>query len=566
MSSSYTETDFFTLEVIQNGLTAMGDEMFTILQRTAHSPLIFETLDFAVGATDANGDLVCMGNGVTGFLGTLDAAVRDVIAKFGRLGRIRPGDVYIHNTPYEGGGSHLSDVTLIVPVFDGDLLIAFTVNKAHWSEIGGMSPGSVTGESTEIYQEGLQFPCVRLIDAGSVNESLIDMLRANVRLPDMTLGDMWAGIAAARMGESRFVGLVAKYGRAAVLAAMERLLDYGEAMVRSEMRKLPKGRFSAVDWMDTDGLGGGPFEIRCTVTITDDAFIADFTGSHPQVRGSVNTSFTNLASRCRAVFRAVTLPHVPTNGGMYRPLQVICPPGTIFTAQHPAPMSTYYETAIMALDLMWKALAPVMPDRLTAGSYASVCGTMLSGKHPQTDEFWLLFGPYLGGWGAGRDFDGGRGQFCAGNGETYNIPVELTEARYGLTVERYGFREDPGGFGEFCGGAGVVLDYRILSDDVMFTCGYGRHRHPPWGVEGGEVGLTNYAQIVRTDGREEIHGKVSRLKVGRGDLVRLVTGTGGGWGDPRKRDPARVLQDVRDGFISAEAARDVFGVEPHAAR
>jgi N-methylhydantoinase B len=247
---------------------------------------------------------------------------------------------------------------------------------------------------------------------------------------------------------------------------------------------------------------------------------------------------------------------------MYRPLEVICPPGTIFTAEHPAPMSTYYETAIMALDLMWKALAPAMPERLTAGSYASVCGTMLSGRHPDSGEFWLLFGPYLGGWGAGRDFDGGRGQFCAGNGETFNIPVELTEARYGLTIERYGFREDPGGFGEYCGGAGVILDYRILSEEVMFTCGYGRHRHPPWGVDGGEEGLTNYAQIIRSDGREEIHGKVSRLKVGRGDLVRLVTGTGGGWGDARKRDPARVLADLRDGFISEQVARDTFGVTP----
>jgi N-methylhydantoinase B len=256
---------------------------------------------------------------------------------------------------------------------------------------------------------------------------------------------------------------------------------------------------------------------------------------------------------------------MPTNGGMYRPLKVVCPPGTIFTAQPPAPMSTYYESAIMALDLMWKALAPHMPDRLTAGSYASICGTMLNGLHPDTGEFWLLFGPYLGGWGAASDCDGARGQFSAGNGETYNIPIELTEARYGLAVERYGFRLDPGGFGTYCGGAGVILDYRVLSEEVTFSCGYGRFKFPPWGVDGGQEGLTNFARITRADGTEETYGKVSRVKLRRGDMVSLVTGTGGGWGDPRMRSRDAVLRDVRDGFISAETARDVFGVDPDAA-
>ncbi len=559
MTAVRTDVDYFTVEVIQNALTAAGDEMFIILQRTAHSPLIFETLDFAVGATDRNGELVCMGNGVTGFLGTLDAAVRDVIRKFGQTGKLRPGDIYILNTPWEGGGSHLSDVSLIMPVFDGDELVAFTVNKAHWSEVGGMSPGSVTSDSTEIYQEGLHFPNVKLFEEGRMLDSVVDMIRANVRLPDMTIGDMWAGIAALRTGESRIQGLIKKYGRIAVTTAMDRLLDYGETMVRSEMKKLPKGSFSAVDYIDSDGLGGGPFEIRCTVTITDDAFVADFTGSHPQVRGSINTTATNLGSRARAVFRAITAPQVPTNGGMYRPLKVICPPGTIFTAQPPAPMSTYYETAIMAIDLMWKALAPHIPERLTAGNLASVCGAMFSGRHPDTGEFWLLFGPYLGGWGAANDFDGQRAQFCAGNGETYNIPIELADARYGLAVEQYALREDPGGFGEFCGGAGVVLDYRVTSEEAVFSCGFGRFGYPAWGVDGGQDGLTNYAVVIRKDGREEVYGKVSRVPLKRGDRVRLVTATGGGWGDPKKRARERVATDLRDGFITPEVARDVFG-------
>ena len=464
MASARQEVDFFTVEVIQMALQAMGDEMFTILQRTAHSPLIFETLDFAVGATDADGEIVAMGNGVTGFLGTLDMAVKDVIAKYTRKGNLDADDIVILNTPYEGGGSHLSDISLVMPVFDGETIVGYVVNKAHWTEVGGMDPGSVTTNSTEIYQEGLHFPCVKLCEKGRMNEALIGMIRANVRLPDMSIGDMWAGVSALRMGERRLKTLIGKYGRETVLAAMERLMDYGETMARRALAKLPKGTFTASDFLDADGLGNGPFEIKCAVTITDDEFICDFTGSHPQVPGSINCTYVNLASRARAIFRAVTVPNIATSGGMYRPLKVICPPGTIFTAQSPAPTSTYYESAIMALDIIWKALAPHISEHVSAGNLASTASIAVSGKHPETGEFWMIFGPFVGGWGAEIAHDGGRGQFCAANGQTFNIPVEITEARYGVMVERYAFHTEPGGDGRFRGGNGVYLDYRVTGD------------------------------------------------------------------------------------------------------
>lgn len=552
--------DYFTREVIQQAFVAMGDEMFTILRRTAHSPLVFETLDFAVGATDADGEVICMGNGVTGFLGTLDVAVKDVIRKYAASGDLHPDDIVIMNTPYEGGGSHLSDATLVMPVFAGGTIIGYVVNKAHWSEIGGMEPGSVTTRSTEIYQEGLHIPNVKLCDAGRMNEAIIEIIRANVRLPDMTLGDLWAGIAALRMGRTRLLGLVEKYGRGAVTEAMAALLDYGEAMARKGLASLPRGTFEAVDWLDSDGMGNGPFEVRVKVTITDDAFEADFSGSHPTVPGSVNCTYVNLASRTRAVFRAVTTPGIPTNGGMYRPLRVVCPSGTVFSAEHPAAVSTYYESAVVALDLVWKALAPHVPERLTAGNLGSVCSITLSGPHPDTGEFWLLFGPYVGGWGAGCDHDGQSGQFSAANGETFNVPVELTEARYGLAVERYGLREEPGGFGTFNGGKGVVLDYRVTAERARLNTGFGRHRYPPWGVDGGQEGLCNYVMVRRRDGGEEVYGKETGITVERGDLVRLVTATGGGWGNPRRRDPTRVRDDVRNGLAGADTAASVHGV------
>ncbi len=554
-------TDYFTYEIIKDALSAIGDEMFYALQRTSMSPIIYETLDYSVGVTDARGELIAQGNGVIGFLGTLDAAVREALKKFGETGDIHEGDVFITNDPYHGGGTHLSDVSLVLPVFfEGDL-VAFVANKAHWTEVGGMNPGSFTTNSTEVFQEGLQFPNVKLFRRGVVNQSLLDILESNVRLPDLTLGDLWAGIAAIRVGERRLLELFGRYGKAALLGAIDSLLDYGETMVRAELRKLPKGTFEAEDHVDGDGLGNGPFPVRVKVTLTDDEFIVDFTGSHPQVAGPVNSTRTGLQSRVRAIFRAVVVPNIPTNGGMFRPLKVICPDGTLFTAERPAPTSTYWETGGMCIDLVWQALAPHVPERLPAGGFMSVCATILSGVHPDTGDASLLVEPLLGGWGAGHAKDGERGQFCQGNGETYNIPIEVTETRYGVRVDQYAFHTDDGGAGEFRGGNGVMLDYRITSDEAFLTGIFGRHTFRCWGVGAGQKGSPNYIKVLRKDGGEEIHGYTARLRLEKGDVVRLTTGTGGGYGDPRERPRDKVRADLRNGYITAEQASAHYGYD-----
>ena len=552
--------NYFTLEIVKNALTALGDEMFYALQRTSKSPIIYETLDYAVGATDAKGNLITQGNGVTGFLGTLDTAVQGVLDKFGRVGELFPGDIFITNDPYGGGGTHLSDVSLIMPVFYEGELVAFVANKAHWTEVGGKDPGSWTTDATEVFQEGLQFPNVKLFDRGKPNQALLDLIAANVRLPDMTLGDLWAGVAALRVGERRFLDLCRKYGKETVLTAVDRLLDYGEEMTRLELAKLPKGTFEAEDWIDDDGIGNGPFKVKVKVTITDDQFIADYTGSHPQVPGPINNTWTGLASAVRAVFKALTNPSIPANEGCFRPIKVICPDATVFTAERPAPVSTYWETMLYATDLIWKALAPHVPDRLPAGHLLSVCGTVLSGVHPDTGEFFLLVEPLVGGWGAGHDKDGESGQFCVGDGETYNIPVEVTETRYGVLVEQYAFHNEDGGAGEYRGGKGVVLDYRIVAKEAYLTGTFGRHKFLPWGMNGGQEGSRNYIKVIRRDGQEEVYGKVARLRLEKGDLVRLVTATGGGYGDPRRRPREKVLEDLRNEYITKEQAEKYYGV------
>ncbi len=550
MNSHVHGGDRFDVEVVRSGLTAIGDEMFAALQRTSKSPIIYETLDYAVGATDWRGRLITQGNGVTGFLGTLDGAVQAVLQKFGEAGAIEPGDVFITNDPYTGGGTHLSDVSLVAPVFVAGELLAFVANKAHWTELGGKDPGSWTTDATEIFQEGLQFPNVRLIHKGQPDTGLLDLLAANVRLPDMTLGDLWAGVAALRVGERRLTELARKHGHDTVRRAMDVLLAHGETLSRLALGRLPHGTFFAEDYIDDDGLGNGPFRVCVNVTIDDDRFLVDFTGSHPQVAGPINCTWTGLVSEVRAAFKAVSTPNEPTNEGQFRPLQIVCPPRTIFTAERPAPVSTYWETKRYSCDLVWRALAPHLPERLPAGHLLSVCGTVVSGIHPDTGDFFLLVEPLVGGWGAGHDKDGENGQFCVGDGETYNIPIEITETRYGVLVDQYAFHNEDGGAGRYRGGKGVVLDYRITADEVMLTGTYGRFKFPPWGLAGGHEGSRNYMRILRADGSSEVYGKVARARLHKGDVARLVTATGGGYGNPRERDGRQLEADLKNGYLT----------------
>lgn len=552
--------DTVTDAIIQDAIVAVGDEMFSAMTRTSMSPIIYETMDFAVGATDAQGNLVAQGNGVTAFLAMLDTAVQATLERYSR-DDIRPGDVFITNIPYEGGGSHLSDVVLVHPVFDDDVLIAFTVNKAHWTEVGGAEPGSVSTKSTQIFQEGLQFNFLKLYDAGRLNGTLVEMIRANVRLPDSTLGDMHAGIAAARVGADRLLALARKYGRAALLRAMERALDYGDEMTRVELARLPHGVFEAEDVVEDDGLGSGPLAICVRVTIDDEGITADYTGTDPQTRGPINCSRTGLITGTRCLFKAITNPVIPANGGCFRRLRVVCPENTLLSARSPAPVSLYYESLIAAIDVMWKALAPAMPDRLPAGHQRSVGATFISGLHPVTGRLFVMGEPLVGGWGALSDEDGNNGQFCCGNGETYNIPVELFESRYGLAVRQYAFSNDDGGAGQFRGGKGVVLDYQVTAAEAFLTYAATRTHSRPWAVQGGQPGSNNYALILRRDGTVERQHMCTGVRVERGDVIRIVTATGGGFGDARSRSRERLLHDLRDGYITPEQAQRDYGFD-----
>jgi N-methylhydantoinase B len=297
------------------------------------------------------------------------------------------------------------------------------------------------------------------------------------------------------------------------------------------------------------------------VTITDDEFIADFTGSAPQVRGPVNCTRTRLFSACRCMFKAITDPHAPVNEGWFRPLRIVCPEGTIFTALRPAPVSTYWETGAYAVDLIWRALFPVLPDRLSAGHSLSVCGTIISGKDENGKTF-IMVEPQAGGWGATETRDGESGLVVVGDGETYVMPAEICEARYPLLVDRYTFNQAAAGAGRYRGGLGLVREYKIMCDKAELTATFGRHVYPPWGGSGGKDGSPNGVSVIPAEQSEPVlwRGKLARYALNKGDVVRLVTGVGGGYGDPLTRDPDMVLQDVKNEMLTIENARALYAV------
>ncbi len=551
--------DEFTLDIIESGLIAAAEESFVAFGRTSKSPVIYEVLDYAAGLTDSRGRLVAQANGVPGFLGTLDLATQDCIKKFGSDG-LDPGDICITNVPYTSG-THLNDVTLVMPVFVKRRLVAFSTIKGHWSELGGMHFGSWTSDSTEIYQEGMIFPPIKLFERGKAVSAMLEMIKANVRTPVMTMGDMEAHAAALRVAARRIDELCNKYSVDLVLDAIGRIMTKGEKLTRLKMKDLPHGTFEAADTVDDDGITDTPVPVKATVKISDDEFMIDLRGSGEQAKGSINSPWCATVSSARTILKAVTDPHGPASDGTFRLLKVLATPGTIFNPIPPAPTSTYWESMAFVTDLVWKALAPHIPDRLSAGHFLSVCATIVGGLDDRTKEPFAIVEPQAGGWGGASGKDGESGLVCSGDGETYIMSNEVIEVRHPILVEQYSLNTEDGcGKGEFRGGFGLIKDYRINNSNATFTASFGRSLFPCWGMNGGNKGTPNYF-IVNRGEREPLKvRKIAAASLGKGDMIRLKTGGGGGYGDPLNREAERVLSDVRNEYITVEQARDDYGV------
>jgi N-methylhydantoinase B len=545
MNKSY---DPITTEIIQSSLQAAADEMFAALRHTAMSAIIYEVLDMGTGITDKDGELAGSGAGIPAFVGVLDKTVKRVIQKFDKPGDIEQGDIFITNDPYNGGVTHLNDAILVMPVFSDDEIVAWTANIAHWNDVGGMVPGSMSTNATEIFQEGLILAAIKLFSRGKPIRSVFDILTANCRMPDFLTGDLWAGVASVRVGERRILEIVNKYGKDIFLHAVEEYLDYGERVSLAALKRLPNGTYTLIEEQDN-----GP-ALPVEVNVTDTEFIIDLSGAPDQDKGPFNMSRDETITACQMAFKGITQPDRMANGGTFRPLKVITRYGSIFDPAYPAAQGIYYELTIRLHDLIVRCIAENMPDRLPAGSFASVAGTLFGGIHPDTGRAYAVIEPELGGWGGTPRADGNSGQFCALHGETYNCPAEVAEARYGVTVDYLSFHDEDGGAGLHRGGKGVRIDYRIKSDNAWLTVAYTRSLVPPWPLRGGCPGSPNHIVVARANGDQERYSVVSGLTLNTDDVIRVMTGTGAGWGDPLDRPLELIKEDLKNGYITQEQA------------
>lgn len=551
--------DAITLSIVQSSLEAISDEMFAAFRKAAMSTIIYEVLDLGTGITDGEGNIASSGAGCPGFVGVLDKTVKRLIEIHGRDG-IRPGDVFVTNDPFYGGVTHLNDLVLAMPVFDADEVIAWTANIAHSNDVGGMVPGSLSNEATEIFQEGLRLPAVKLISEGQANRSVVEIIKVNSRLPDYIEGDLWAGIASARVGARRIGELIDKYGSATFTTALRSLMEDGERVALRALRDLPKGQFNLDEEQD-DGS-----RYRVTIELKDDAFVVDLRDNPDQHPFSSNLSRDATLTAVQTAYMNITGAHVSANGGHFKPLRVLTRPGSIFDPKPPAAFAWYAETMVRVYDLILRCLAPHLGGQLPAGNFASICGTVIGGPHPDTGRQVLIVEPQVGGWGASATLDGNSAIFTGLHGETFNCPAEVAEARYGVSVEQLRLSDEAGGEGQHRGGKGIVRDYRVRADGYFLSCAYTRNKRGPWALNGGNEGSCNRVEVIRADGKVEHYAYVTALPLHRGDIVRVCTAQGGGYGDPRQRSRDLVLDDLRNEYISTETAREVYGVDLPLAR
>jgi len=514
--------DPVTISVVQSALIAAADEMFATLKKAAMSPIIYEVLDVGTGVTDAQGELLSSGAGIPSFVGVLDKAVKRIIEIHGAE-QINDGDMFITNDPYYGGVTHLNDVVVAMPVYEDGRLIAWTASIAHWNDIAGMAPGSMSAKASEIFQEGLRLPGVRLFDKGQKVRSVFDIIMANSRLPEFVKGDLWAQIAASRRAGIRLRQLVETYGYSAYQRAINDLFTQGEARALAGLKNLPEGTFTIEEEQDDGALW------KAAMTITSDRFSVDLSGNPPQRSAPFNTSRDGAVIAVQMIYKALIDPTLFTNAGSFRPLRVITKPGTVFHATGTAPHGFYFETRIRLYDMLWQCLARVFPERLPAGHFASICATVIAGKHPDTGRGYTMVEPQMGGWGATMDRDGLDAMYATGHGDTYNCPVEICEARYGIDVIYKRLNEMVASTDLHRGGRGITLCYAPRSSAVL-SAGYSRNRVPVWGSSGGSNGTTNSLEVIRKDGGIEPYAFASGIKIEPGDKIRIRTANGGGWG------------------------------------
>ncbi|MFB6299290.1 MAG: hydantoinase B/oxoprolinase family protein [Halobacteriales archaeon] len=565
------DVDAATAEVVRNYLTSAADEMQRTLIRTAYNTIIYEILDFGISLYDADLRLIADSPGLSVFLGANDYAIERGVEYLDRA-ELAPGDVILLNYPY-WSSEHLLDALLFSPVFHDEALVGFTACRAHWLDLGAKDPGYVL-DSTDVHQEGVIFPCTKVYKSGSPDEEILDIIRFNSRYPEKVMGDLNAQIAALRTGEDRLQAIYDRYGSAVVEACLDRILTHSSQQARTAVAELPDGEWSAVDYADGTDQTDGQLRLKAAVRIDGTDFEVDFSGSADQVDAPLNVPPGGAETIAKLCFKSVTTPDEDSNHGQYSPLSVTAPDGSIFNAEYPAATFLGW-TSILGIDVIYRALAKGMPERIPAAGGGDLCSIMLYGTDRAGRQFVEANNDAVG-WGGTDTHDGSNALMHISETRVRNIPIEVLENKAPVRIERLALRQDSGGAGAHRGGLGVRRDYRAI-DEVGALSIVQKTRTTNWGLKGGQPGDRNVVVLDvdrdATDDRIQIlvdnddlhtgpgiHVGLFRGELAPGEIVSNRTAGGGGYGDPHDRDPEAVLEDVRDGYVSAAAARDVYGV------
>ena len=544
--------------IVRNGVLAVTEEMKINLMRTAYNMIIYEALDFTVGLFTADGETVSIGLGLPMFIRGMSETVKAKIKLYGKEG-LQPGDILVTNDAYLTG-SHLNHFTFSMPIFYEGVLCGFSCCMAHWQDVGG----TLGGVTTDIYSEGLQIPILKYQKAGVVNQDLVDIIGMNVRLPERALGDLRAQITAVKTGEKRFIELLQRYGREPVGIAIQQIMKHSEAAARERTRSIPDGVYEAESYMDDDGVSiGKRVPIRVRVIVEGDELTIDLSEVSKQVQGFYNSGITTGFACAQVAYKCLTSPtDYPINEGSFRPLKVVLLPGTIVSAVKPAAMRWWMTYPMTIVDTIFKAMEAAIPNRIIAGHHADLMVSLLNGISQKDGRLFLASaGPLGGGWGAKMTEDGVSATVCLNDGDTHNSPVEHAEAKLPILIEKLALRNDSGGAGCFRGGLGVEQTIQARSP-LTINLQIDRVHCAPWGLAEGLAGFGN-SVTLRIGGAEAAplpNAKVLTQHLKDGDAFTVLSGGGGGFGAPWKRDPDSVARDVVQEYVSPKAARDLYGV------
>lgn len=547
--------DPIRLELIKNAIGSVVDEMLLTVVRIAYSSIMKDTMDISSAFCDRRGRMIAQGLSLPLHLGSIPDAIEAVLDKYGDA--VEKGDVFVLNDPYHGG-MHLPDIFMFKPVFVGDVLLGFAILVAHHNDMGGRVPGSSAADSTEIFQEGIRIPVVKLYDRGEANDTLYSMLRLNVRQPEVVLGDVRAQLAACEIGERGMQELADRYGIEQLEQSFEALLDYSERGARATIRAIPDGLYEFTDYLDDDGVNYDiPIKVQVALHVEGDELTVDFAGTSGQVQGAINSTLSFAKSAIYFAIRSIMVEDVPNNAGFFRPIKAVAELGSLVNPRPPGACAARGVTGFRVIDAIAGALAKAVPDRIRAPgeggttSY-SIAGYDSEGNYSQFRE------AVMGCWGGGQNKEGIDG-VANPAANISNAPIETIENSAPIRVERYELVADSGGPGEWRGGMAVVRELRYLGDSARLQLRSDRRDHPPFGVNGGGSGAPSNNIFYNGENWERLPTKFVK-PIKRGQSIRHTTAGGGGYGDPFARPPEQVLEDVSHDRVSMESAARDYGV------